>query len=239
MQLCSQRQQRILADIWPALKKDGILIYSTCSYSTEEDEQIVNWMKTNLIAGNLSLNVDESWGIIESDGGYRFWPDKVKGEGFFIACFQKKSGGTEGSAWYKKKPAGLTKKETGFVQKWVNTDGKIFIRHENTVYAWNETILTDSSFLLERLRIIYSGVLVGEFVRDKMIPDHALAMSGIRADGINQTSLNKKQAILYLQQKIFLLSPTKKVGSSSLMSNIRWDGSTHYPTGSIIITRKN
>ncbi|HEY6063723.1 MAG TPA: RsmB/NOP family class I SAM-dependent RNA methyltransferase, partial [Chitinophagaceae bacterium] len=38
VQLCSQRQQRILADVWPALKKDGILIYSTCSYSKEEDE---------------------------------------------------------------------------------------------------------------------------------------------------------------------------------------------------------
>ena len=39
--LCSQRQQRILADVLPALKKDGILIYSTCSYSKEEDEDIV------------------------------------------------------------------------------------------------------------------------------------------------------------------------------------------------------
>lgn len=36
VQLCSQRQQRILADVWPALKKDGILIYSTCSYSKKK-----------------------------------------------------------------------------------------------------------------------------------------------------------------------------------------------------------
>src|SRR5258705_3076613 len=42
--LCSQRQQRILADVWPALKKDGVLIYSTCSYSKEEDEDILEWM---------------------------------------------------------------------------------------------------------------------------------------------------------------------------------------------------
>jgi NOL1/NOP2/fmu family ribosome biogenesis protein len=69
------------------------------------------------------------------------------------------------------------------------------------VYGWNETILSDSSFLLERLRVIYSGVLVGELVRDKLIPDHALAMSGTRADGINQTPLDKEQAILYLQRK--------------------------------------
>ena len=48
VQLCSQRQQRILADVWPALKKDGILIYSTCSYSKEEDEDIVKWLVKEL-----------------------------------------------------------------------------------------------------------------------------------------------------------------------------------------------
>lgn len=90
VQLCSQRQQRILADVWPALKKDGILIYSTCSYSKEEDEEIVKWVMDNFFVEVRSLVVENSWGIIESGGGYRCWPGKVKGEGFFIACFQKK-----------------------------------------------------------------------------------------------------------------------------------------------------
>src|SRR6185503_106244 len=36
--LCSQRQQRILADVLPSLKNGGVLIYSTCSYSKEEEE---------------------------------------------------------------------------------------------------------------------------------------------------------------------------------------------------------
>ncbi len=44
VQLCSQRQQRILADVLPALKDDGVLIYSTCSYSQEEDEAIADWL---------------------------------------------------------------------------------------------------------------------------------------------------------------------------------------------------
>lgn len=42
--LCSQRQQRILADAIPSLKDDGLLIYSTCSYSIEEDEHILDWL---------------------------------------------------------------------------------------------------------------------------------------------------------------------------------------------------
>ena len=50
--LCSQRQQRILADVWPALKPGGVLIYSTCSYSLAENEMIADWLSetTNAVS---------------------------------------------------------------------------------------------------------------------------------------------------------------------------------------------
>ena len=57
VQLCSQRQQRILADIWPALKQDGILIYSTCSYSAEEDEEICKWTIFQHIPYSISISL--------------------------------------------------------------------------------------------------------------------------------------------------------------------------------------
>src|SRR5436190_4820828 len=57
--LCSQRQQRILADVWPSLKEDGILVYSTCSYSKEEDEDIVKWMNEKFLAANCQLLISE------------------------------------------------------------------------------------------------------------------------------------------------------------------------------------
>ena len=69
--LCSQRQQRILADVWPALKKNGILVYSTCSYSKEEDEEIVSWLQQELPFVYCPLSIDKNWGIIESNGGYQ------------------------------------------------------------------------------------------------------------------------------------------------------------------------
>src|SRR4029077_12066969 len=43
VELCGQRQQRILSDILPCLKDGGILIYSTCSYAETEDEAIADW----------------------------------------------------------------------------------------------------------------------------------------------------------------------------------------------------
>ncbi|HEV7781406.1 MAG TPA: Fmu (Sun) domain protein [Chitinophagaceae bacterium] len=210
VQLCSQRQQRILADCWPALKKGGVLIYSTCSYSEEEDEQIVKWMKDSFDATDLPLTIDEEWGIMKSSGGYRFWPDKVKGEGFFIACFQKNDGDEDMETWYKKKPGSLTKKEKEVVEKWVDPSGKTFIKYADTVYAWPENLLHDGSFLLEKLRVIYSGVVAGELVRDKLIPGHALAMSTIMAAGINRTELNTEQAIRYLQRKDMFIEANQK-----------------------------
>src|SRR5436190_6299562 len=82
VQLCSQRQQRILADVWPALKKDGILIYSTCSYSNEENESILDWMMNEFGVESCELIVDEKWNIDKVRSamgavGYRFWPYKM------------------------------------------------------------------------------------------------------------------------------------------------------------------
>ncbi len=199
--LCSQRQQRILADVWPALKENGILIYSTCSYSKEEDEEIVQWIMDNFLVDNCLLRIENSWNIIESGNGYRFWPDKVKGEGFFLACFQKKGGEGDTSFKVKKRPDPVTKNEMKYIEKWVKEEGRHFIKHLTTIYAWPEQLVNDFCLLLEQFRVIYSGTLLGDLMRDKMVPAHALAMSNIVADLIPRTELEREPAIHYLQRK--------------------------------------
>ncbi|OSZ80270.1 hypothetical protein CAP36_03185 [Chitinophagaceae bacterium IBVUCB2] len=213
--LCSQRQQRILADVWPALKENGVLIYSTCSYSKEEDEEIMDWMMDQFSVVSYELPVDPEWRIttVQSSRGaygYRFWPDQVKGEGFFLSCFQKKEGEAEADIRYKRKPEQPTKREMELIEKWVKTAGKEFIKYENTVYAWPTEWLKDFSFLLEQLRVIYSGVLVGELMRDKLVPDHALAMSNLVIDEIERFELDYEQAIKYLQRKDLIVETKKK-----------------------------
>ncbi len=210
VQLCSQRQQRILADVWPALKQDGILIYSTCSYSIEEDEVIMDWLLSEMSAVSCPLQVNSTWGIVESDGGYRFWPDKVKGEGFFLACFRKKDGDTDASVRIRNKPEQTSRKEMDFVEKWVKKEDRTFIKHLNTVYAWPVIHLSDFSFLLEQLRVIYSGTLTGELMRDKLVPDHALALSNITDEAIPRTELDYEQSIQYLQRKDLKMEIEKK-----------------------------
>jgi NOL1/NOP2/fmu family ribosome biogenesis protein len=199
--LCNQRQQRILADIIPALKKDGMLIYSTCSYSTEEDEGIVDWAVNNLPLAYCPLSIDPTWGITDTGKGYRFWPDKVKGEGLFLSVFRKTEGDDERGIKFKSKLTEATKKEKEIIESWINPDGFHFIKNKETVYAWPETLANELGWLLQELRVLYSGILVGELVRDKLIPEHALAMSTRVPAAVGRIALDHTQAIQYLQRK--------------------------------------
>lgn len=201
VQLCSQRQQRILADVWPALKPGGLLIYSTCSYSLDEDERIADWLVNELKAAYRPLQIQPEWGITDTGKGYRFWPDQVKGEGFFLACFQKEAGEPSQPKRTRCKPDAITKKELSFLAPWVKMDQHEFIRHEQTVYAWPKELVADMLYLLQETRVLYSGVLAGELLRDKMLPDHALAMSQLIAEQVPRLPFTGKQAIQFLQRK--------------------------------------
>jgi 16S rRNA C967 or C1407 C5-methylase (RsmB/RsmF family)/NOL1/NOP2/fmu family ribosome biogenesis protein len=207
--LCCHRQQRILADAWPSLKQDGILIYSTCSYSKEENEDILDWMMDGFKVEGLRLKVEDTWGIVEtiSDNfngyGYRFYPDKVKGEGFFITAMQKKDGG-EFSLPKIKKPnfEKLTKNEEPIAREWLKSDAYItLIKRENLVYALPSNSLNDFNFLQSSLYVKKAGVLLGKMTAHELIPEHEFALSNIINTKINSVELSKEQAINYLRKE--------------------------------------
>jgi 16S rRNA C967 or C1407 C5-methylase (RsmB/RsmF family)/NOL1/NOP2/fmu family ribosome biogenesis protein len=213
--LCSQRQQRILADAWPALKKGGLLVYSTCSYSKEEDELIADWVLDSFESESCRLNIEPAWNIVEVQGhtgayGYRFWPDKLAGEGFFMACFRKTEGDEAPLLKNKNKPNQVNKKDIPLLRKWLKEEELYFLQHEQTVYAWPLELEQDYNWLLNNLRVIYSGTIVGELIRDKLVPDHALAMSGKVNEEVERTTLEYSQAIEYLQRKDLKLETAKK-----------------------------
>jgi len=82
VKLCAERQRRIVADVFPALKAGGLLIYSTCTYNREENEENLEW-----ICGKLGADILET--------PHRFYPHRNKGEGFFIAGLRKHGSSTD------------------------------------------------------------------------------------------------------------------------------------------------
>ena len=78
VQLCAARQRRILADFWPSLRPGGFLIYSTCTFNRQEDEDNVDWICRELGAERLDMR--------------HFYPGEDRGEGFFAALLRKEEG---------------------------------------------------------------------------------------------------------------------------------------------------
>jgi NOL1/NOP2/sun family putative RNA methylase len=207
--LCNQRQQRILADVIPALKQNGILIYSTCSYSKEEDENILDWMIGSFKVEGIRLKAVNNWNIIETISdryngyGYRFYPDKIKGEGFFIAALQKKDADNFHFPKIKKSNfEKLTKSEEAVAKKWIKENEKhVLLKKDGFVYAFPLESVNDINFLQSSLYIKKAGVLLGKITPYELIPEHELALSDIINSSISSIGLTKEQAINYLRKE--------------------------------------
>jgi len=90
--LCASRQQRIAHDIWPSLAEGGVMIYSTCTYNRQENEDNINHIVEELGAEIMEFDFPETLGIVEIEPGkYRMLPSKTLGEGFFFAVLRKTS----------------------------------------------------------------------------------------------------------------------------------------------------
>ena len=90
VQHCSLRQKRITAEAIKSLKPGGYLIYSTCTYNSSENEQIVRWLEEECKLERASLDLDNIPGLIQNDGVYKCFPHRIQGEGFSIALLRKK-----------------------------------------------------------------------------------------------------------------------------------------------------
>lgn len=212
--LCAQRQQRIIADVIPSLKEGGILIYSTCSYSQQEDEAMADWLVAQLAVGSLQLAIEQSWGIVETISekqqafGYRFYPDRVKGEGFFIAAFKKGTSGKEAisevknqKSKAKKKTAILSAKEIEAGKPYlINADGFFFIKQNEDVIAIPIDLENDLAIIQSTLYIKKAGVNLGAIIRNELIPAHDLAVSHIISPVISKLEVDKETALQYLRK---------------------------------------
>ena len=206
VQLCSQRQQRILADIHTSLKQDGVLIYSTCSYSEAEDECILDWLQDNFSFSSIPLNVNNNWNIVETQSlkhkafGYRFWPHKLKGEGFFIAALQKNEGENNVRQNQLSLPV-ASNKEINLVQPDLIKDDWLLFKQQEIIRAVHKQWNNDIAWLQKNLYLKKAGIQLGEIKGNGLVPHHEFALSTIFSEGIVKIELDETQALQYLRKK--------------------------------------
>jgi 16S rRNA C967 or C1407 C5-methylase (RsmB/RsmF family)/NOL1/NOP2/fmu family ribosome biogenesis protein len=214
--LCSSRQKRIVSDVWSSLKENGILIYCTCTYNESENEENLNWLQQEHAIEFLKLKLDEAWGIEEvtkgNMTGYRFFPHRTKGEGFFMSAMRKKETQSTFRFKIKKSLTIPSKKVEEVLRPWLTNDSEIkLFQYEDAVYFLPLIKKDEMEILREHLKIIHRGTTIATVKHDKFIPEHALAMSiNLQQQNFKRLDVNYDEAIRYLRRDPLTIGEVSK-----------------------------
>ena len=169
VEMCARRQAEILHSAAQMVRPGGRLVYSTCTFAPEEDEQAVAAFLESHPEFSPEILV-APWFVPEENGGHRMWPHKLLGEGHFAAVLKK----TEGEAEDIDIPAGekLPKQWTAFAKE-LGIDlpaGKAITFGQNLFWAPED--MPD----IQKLKVMRPGLELGLVKKDRFEPAHALAL---------------------------------------------------------------
>lgn len=173
VELCQGRSRRILSDIWGSLAENGFLIYSTCTFNRAENEDNVKWLIYELGAELVEERIDDFSEVVISDYGYRFHPDRVNSEGYFVAIVRK----TASTNPRKERLVPLVKEKNLDLSQWI-IDHEYFtaVIYNNGVWALPNGWANEITLLTTKLYVTYFGIEIGEMFGNKVKPSHALSL---------------------------------------------------------------
>lgn len=217
VELCVKRQRKILSDVWSSLRPGGLLVYSTCTFNREENEDCVEWIATELGATPLSIDVDPEWGITGSLTQsnlpvYRFIPGFTAGEGFFLAVLRK-DGDEPLSQPRSQRLQKNRAKVPAAVQEWLgNPQNFDFAVQGEELLALPKEHVSAMEALSQKLKVLHSGIAVATVKNNKYIPRHSLAMSvELNKEAFERVELSREEALAYLHRETLQL-PSAPLG---------------------------
>ncbi len=204
---CAARQHRILETIWPALKPGGVLIYSTCTFNREENERVLEDFVAGVEFDPVEIACPESWGVVRGEvngvNTFRFYPGRIRGEGFFAAVLRKGGDRVHGKVPKARRElfAPLSRVEIAEAERWVAQPGQMtFSRIGDSVYGFYAGQAAAVKALAGSLAVIHSGVCMGQLFKGRLRPDQSLALfHDLRHDAAAETELDEQEAIAYLR----------------------------------------
>ncbi len=211
---CSARQKRILTEAKKLVKEGGTLIYSTCTYNENENDRNMEWLLEEGSFEPFHLKLPIEWGIVETDFGHQFYPNFLKGEGFYLGVLRKIGNGRETlvKTRVKKKWPRLAKKEKALIDPWIsNSECFSFFKKPN-----NEIAAVPSG--LEELFLIVAtslkrrsfGTHIGTVKQNKLIPAHGFALSHFIHEDVECIQLGLESTLHFLKKENFELNTKEK-----------------------------
>ena len=228
--MCANRQKEILQSAAKLLKPGGRLVYSTCTFAPEENEQVVAAFLTNH-PEFTALEITAPWFTAGENGTFRMWPHKLLGEGHFAAVLQK-TAGEEGSPAMEQ-PQKLPRQWLDFAKTLQITlpAGKAVLFGTSLYWA------PEDMPSLRGIKVMRPGLELGEVKKNRFEPAHALALWLKTAANTVDFSAESNEMKAYMHGQTL---PASKKGWCLVMADgysIGWgkgDGNTlknHYPKG--------
>lgn len=208
---CAIRQQTILDAAWSLLAPCGILLYSTCTFNHLENEHNVQYLLGKESCHHLPLSVQEDWMLVKGDEGlgWRAFPHRVKGEGFYLVALQKEEIHRASTGKKRDHKSSLEKKllinlSKEGVDSWIdmrNTEVALCgIENSNgEVFALSQEVLNVYSVLNKaRIPIRYAGIPLAEKKGTKLRPHPLLPYSTVfNKSQFPLVELSEEETLLY------------------------------------------
>lgn len=200
---CVVRQREILEDIWPSVRSGGYVLYSTCTYNKEEnEEQIREWIEEGR-AELVQLQFPDEWNLTTGTGelGWYCYPHKMKTEGFYFVLLKKTESpevGLSGKKTGKKKMREEKRDHPELIKGIVHSEYSIHYYREQ-FYAFPTVVLETGKLILDKLRCLKWGVRLGGGEGKKFIPDHEWGMAVHVPADFPKINLDEKTALRYLK----------------------------------------
>ena len=230
VEMCARRQAEILHSGAQLLKPGGRLVYSTCTFAPEENEQAIE----NFLASHPEFTreaVEAPWFTPAGEGAFRLWPHKLLGEGHFAAVLRK-NGGEEGDI-SPISPQKLPKEWENFAKELdIQLPAGKAILFGASLY-WVPAQMPD----IHRIKVVRPGLELGEVKKNRFEPAHALALWLKTCRNFQDYPVDSKQIRDFMAGQVL---PGSVKGWCLIRADgysIGWgkgDGSTiknHYPKG--------
>lgn len=170
---CSDIQKELIMQAYSLLRKDGIMVYSTCTFEKEENEDIVQYLLNNTNASLINIQeIPNAKRGINMPEAIRLYPSYFKGEGQFIALIKCNDEHNVNLKKYNDKNKQLNqtlKLINDFIEQY-SFNNKI-----KTIYPFNTTInyLEYGNINIDKLKVKRYGLNLGQIINNRFEPSHS------------------------------------------------------------------
>ena len=218
VETCAVRQRAILEDAQKAVKKGGALVYSTCSFSPQENEQTVQWF----------LDRHTEFALVNMR---RLYPHTSAGEGQFFAVLMRE--GERVPSAFSTGKSDKVPAFDAFSDQVRLPKGQVRLLRDGRVL-----LIPPMPFPFEGVKLVRAGLLLGEVKGSRFEPAHALAMAGRETPFFRTCALSFDEAMRYLRGETLMKEAERGYGAATYEGHALGlykasDGmlKNHYPKG--------